>query len=196
MFRGTYALTKLSGMAAIGRLIEQVPEVHLSFRGSHHKAMHQEHQSDMFAVANSHITRVVGDSRFEMGSCLKLKCMQYLTSAIFSLATNAPSLHNQVTTVDKYQGQQNDYVLLSLVRTRAVGHLRDVRRLVVALSRARLGLYVFGRAQLFANCYEMAPAMTQLLARPTQFAVHPHEQWQVCAWHNAVLGWPTAAVEP
>ena len=34
----------------------------------------------------------------------------------------------QVTTVDKYQGQQNDIVLLSLVRTRAVGHVRDVRR--------------------------------------------------------------------
>lgn len=41
----------------------------------------------------------------------------------------------QITTVDKYQGQQNDFVLLSLVRTRIVGHLRDVRRLVVALSR-------------------------------------------------------------
>jgi len=42
---------------------------------------------------------------------------------------------SQITTVDKYQGQQNDFVLLSLVRTRVVGHLRDVRRLVVALSR-------------------------------------------------------------
>ena len=35
----------------------------------------------------------------------------------------------QVTTVDKYQGQQNDYVLLSLVRTNHFGHFRDVRRL-------------------------------------------------------------------
>ena len=46
-----------------------------------------------------------------------------------------------VTTVDKYQGKQNDYILLSLVRTSSVGHLRDVRRLVVAFSRARLGLF-------------------------------------------------------
>ncbi|EFH57121.1 predicted protein [Arabidopsis lyrata subsp. lyrata] len=38
-----------------------------------------------------------------------------------------------------YSGQQNDFILLSLVRTRFVGHLRDVRRLVVAMSRARLG---------------------------------------------------------
>ena len=51
-----------------------------------------------------------------------------------------------VETVDKFQGQQADYVLLSLVRTKAVGHIRDMRRLVVAVSRARLGLYVFGRS--------------------------------------------------
>jgi intron-binding protein aquarius len=70
--------------------------------------------------------------------------------------------------VDKYQGQQNDYVLLSLVRSRVVGHLRDVRRLVVALSRARLGLYVFGRQELFANCFELAPAFSKLMERPTQ----------------------------
>lgn len=43
----------------------------------------------------------------------------------------------KVSTVDQYQGQQSDYVLLSMVRTKAVGHIRDPRRLVVAMSRAR-----------------------------------------------------------
>ena len=81
--------------------------------------------------------------------------------------------------MDKYQGQQNDYILLSLVRTRAVGHLRDVRRLVVATSRARLGLYVFGRRELFANCYELRPAMEQMTARPGQLLLHPVEHWEV-----------------
>ena len=93
----------------------------------------------------------------------------------------------QVTTVDKYQGQQNEYVLLSLVRTRAVGHVRDVRRLVVAMSRARLGLYIFGRLPLFANCYELQPTMAQLVQRPTQLALHPAEYWQVGSLHRAVL---------
>lgn len=32
-------------------------------------------------------------------------------------------------------------ILLSLVRTERVGHLRDVRRLIVAVSRARLGKF-------------------------------------------------------
>ena len=68
----------------------------------------------------------------------------------------------RVSTVDKFQGQQNDFILLSLVRTESVGHLRDVRRLVVAMSRARLGLYAFGRRSLFENCLELVSIFTQL----------------------------------
>jgi intron-binding protein aquarius len=128
--------------------------------------------------------------------------------------------HMQVTTVDKFQGQQNDYVLLSLVRTNHFGHLRDIRRLgeladrvvvfvvllgcafadqgcamgsvcshyiyahllpaVVAMSRARLGLYVFGRANLFSNCFELQPTFSQLLARPVQLALVPGEHYGHC----------------
>ena len=84
----------------------------------------------------------------------------------------------RVATVDKYQGQQNDYVLLSLVRTESVGHLRDVRRLVVAMSRARLGLYVFGRQALFENCFELAPMLNQLYVSPqSKLELVPSEQW-------------------
>lgn len=67
--------------------------------------------------------------------------------------------------MDKFQGQQNDFILLSLVRTRFVGHLRDVRRLVVAMSRARLGLYVFCRRSLFEQCYELQSTFQLLLQR-------------------------------
>lgn len=82
---------------------------------------------------------------------------------------------HKVTTVDRYQGQQNDYILLSLVRTKTVGHLRDVRRLVVAMSRARLGLYVFGRVSLFSNCFELTPTFNKLMARPLQLHIAPSE---------------------
>uniref|UniRef100_A0A8C1YQ74 RNA helicase aquarius n=1 Tax=Cyprinus carpio TaxID=7962 RepID=A0A8C1YQ74_CYPCA len=84
---------------------------------------------------------------------------------------------SKVTTVDRFQGQQNDYIILSLVRTKAVGHLRDVRRLVVAMSRARLGLYIFARVSLFQNCYELTPAFSQLTARPLQLHIRPHEYY-------------------
>lgn len=87
---------------------------------------------------------------------------------------------HKVTTVDKYQGQQNDYILVSLVRTKAVGHLRDVRRLVVALSRARLGLYIFGRVNIFQNCYELQKAFKILLERPTELKLVPDELYGAC----------------
>jgi intron-binding protein aquarius len=73
-----------------------------------------------------------------------------------------------ITTVDKYQGQQNDFILLSLVRTESVGHIRDVRRLVVAMSRARLGLYVFCRQNVFENCHELSPTFNILRNKPTR----------------------------
>mmetsp|Transcript_12733 Transcript_12733/g.33677 ORF Transcript_12733/g.33677 Transcript_12733/m.33677 type:complete len:329 (+) Transcript_12733:190-1176(+) len=90
-----------------------------------------------------------------------------------------PSLRmpSKITTVDKYQGQQNDYVLLSLVRTKNIGHIRDVRRLVVALSRARLGLYVFCKVAVFQNCLEIAPAFVQLTTRPTELSLVEGEKY-------------------
>ena len=73
-----------------------------------------------------------------------------------------------LSTVDQYQGQQNDYCILSLVRTQSVGHLRDIRRLVVAVSRARLGLYVLGRQSLFQSCHELKRTMDQFAERPNK----------------------------
>ncbi|KAL2866851.1 RNA helicase aquarius [Aspergillus lucknowensis] len=82
-----------------------------------------------------------------------------------------------VTTVDKYQGEQNDYVILSLTRTRTVGYLRDVRRLTVALSRARLGLYILGRREVFESCYELKPAFDLLFQRPDKLMLAPGEMY-------------------
>ncbi|KAE8144411.1 P-loop containing nucleoside triphosphate hydrolase protein [Aspergillus avenaceus] len=82
-----------------------------------------------------------------------------------------------VTTVDKYQGEQNDYVILSLTRTRTVGYLRDVRRLTVALSRARLGLYILGRREVFESCYELKPAFDLLFQRPDKLMLAPGEMF-------------------
>ena len=58
-------------------------------------------------------------------------------------------------------------------------------RLVVAMSRARLGLYVFAKAQLFADCYELAPSMKLLTARPQAPALLPKEYHGVCTQPDA-----------
>ncbi|KAL8993611.1 MAG: hypothetical protein Q9169_006214 [Polycauliona sp. 2 TL-2023] len=82
-----------------------------------------------------------------------------------------------VTTVDKYQGEQNDYVILSLVRTTRVGYLRDIRRLTVALSRARLGLYILGRRAVFESCNEVRDAFVNLFQRSNRLSVTTGEMF-------------------
>lgn len=57
-------------------------------------------------------------------------------------------------------------MILSLTRTSRVGYLRDVRRLTVALSRARLGLYILGRREIFETCPELSQAFDIILQRP------------------------------
>ncbi|KAI8975029.1 P-loop containing nucleoside triphosphate hydrolase protein [Mycotypha africana] len=84
-----------------------------------------------------------------------------------------------IETVDRYQGQQNDYVLLSLVRTKTVGYIRDVRRLIVAMSRARFGIYVFCNKQLFQNCHELEPVFKQFNQRPDTLHLVKNESYPV-----------------
>ncbi|KAL1988551.1 hypothetical protein VTN96DRAFT_8946 [Rasamsonia emersonii] len=101
-----------------------------------------------------------------------------------------------VTTVDKYQGEQNDYVILSLVRTRTVGYLRDVRRLTVALSRARLGLYILGRREVFESCFELKPAFDLLGQRPDKLMLVPGEMFPTSrSLTEEVEGTPMEGVE-
>ncbi|KAE8373213.1 P-loop containing nucleoside triphosphate hydrolase protein [Aspergillus bertholletiae] len=101
-----------------------------------------------------------------------------------------------VTTVDKYQGEQNDYVILSLTRTRTVGYLRDVRRLTVALSRARLGLYILGRREVFESCYELKPAFDLLFQRPDKLMLAASEMFPTTRLlDDEVQGTPMEGVE-
>lgn len=82
-----------------------------------------------------------------------------------------------VGTVDKYQGEQNDYVILSLVRTKTPGYLRDIRRLTVALSRARLGLYVLGRREVFESSLELREAFGLLFERSNKLQLVTNEMF-------------------
>ena len=82
-----------------------------------------------------------------------------------------------VATVDKYQGEQNDYVILSLVRTSNPGYLRDIRRLTVALSRARLGFYILGRKAVFEGSPELETAFRLPMKRPSHLMITTGEEW-------------------
>ncbi len=122
-----------------------------------------------FVVATFMYMRLIGYPAEKISILTTYNGQKHLIRDVVSArCANNPliGMPHKITTVDKYQGQQNDYILLSLVRTHNIGHLRDVRRLVVAMSRARLGLYVFARVSLFKNCFELTPAFDILTKRP------------------------------
>ncbi|KAG6012299.1 hypothetical protein E4U54_007614 [Claviceps lovelessii] len=67
-------------------------------------------------------------------------------NASLASRAEADSTEWSVRTVDGFQGEENDFILLSLVRgpNGVPGFLASDNRAIVALSRARLGLYLFG----------------------------------------------------
>lgn len=59
-----------------------------------------------------------------------------------------------VATVGEHQGWRNDYVIVSLVQTKKLqdgAKQEAIHALVKAMSRARLGLYILGRVEIFNN---------------------------------------------
>ncbi|KAH9906170.1 P-loop containing nucleoside triphosphate hydrolase protein [Xylariomycetidae sp. FL2044] len=144
----------------------------------------------------SHFIQNLGEAEYAVAIYQYMRLLGYPASKISILTTYAGQralirdvlqhrcarndifgLPKIVTTVDKYQGEQNDYIILSLTRTSRVGYLRDIRRLTVALSRARLGLYILGRRDVFEACYELSPAFEILLSRPDKLALSTGEMW-------------------
>lgn len=67
--------------------------------------------------------------------------ISFIYSAHLQSIKNDPNLNQiQISTVDGYQGKQNDLIILSLVRNNDnnnVGFLKTDNRVCVALSRAR-----------------------------------------------------------
>ncbi len=59
-----------------------------------------------------------------------------------------------INTVDGFQGQERDIILISLVRSNEhgqIGFLSDLRRMNVAMTRARMKLIIFGNRQTLAH---------------------------------------------
>jgi len=79
--------------------------------------------------------------------------------------------------VDNYQGEENDIILLSLVRSCSsqdakppgIGFVRDENRICVALSRAKIGLYLVGNFQHLSRNSELWSRMSQKAREMVRF---------------------------
>lgn len=96
---------------------------------------------------------------------------------------------DQVLTVDMYQGDENDFVFVSLVRSNAAGKLGFLKfknRLCVAASRAKCGQYWFGNADLLCRQEHWRRYITALEVQP-EGGVGPVVPMR-CPRHGAVGG--------
>lgn len=60
----------------------------------------------------------------------------------------------RVTSIDNFQGEENDIVLVSLVRSNDdsnLGFMKNENRVCVTLSRAKIGMFVMGNIEMFAS---------------------------------------------
>lgn len=95
-------------------------------------------------------TRVL-EERIDIGIISPYRAqVQYLRRMIKKSDFFRPFRHLvSVNTVDGFQGQERDVILISLVRANAegqIGFLRDLRRMNVAMTRARMKLIILGDA--------------------------------------------------
>ncbi|KAH3813248.1 NFX1-type zinc finger-containing protein 1-like [Dreissena polymorpha] len=73
-----------------------------------------------------------------------------------------------ITVVDNYQGEENDIVILSLVRSnheKKIGFMKKENRICVALSRSKMGLYVVGNVNHLSKYSSLWKTITNDMAQ-------------------------------
>ncbi len=86
-------------------------------------------------------------------------------------------LRRQITvgTVDGFQGQERDVIVISLVRANAagqIGFLRDLRRMNVAITRARMKLIIVGNAETLSH-HRFYRALAEYIRRHGEMVTLP-----------------------
>ncbi len=96
------------------------------------------------------------DERIDVGIISPYRAqVQYLRRMLMKKEFFKPYRHLlSVNTVDGFQGQERDIILISLVRANEegqIGFLKDLRRMNVAITRARMKLIILGDSKTLAR---------------------------------------------
>lgn len=114
----------------------------------------------LLSQLEAYLARIGGsrilDERIDFGIISPYKAqVQYLRSRIRQTAAFRPYRELlTVNTVDGFQGQERDVIFISLVRANddgQIGFLSDLRRMNVAMTRARMKLVMLGEAATLAR---------------------------------------------
>ncbi|XP_076900625.1 putative ATP-dependent helicase C29A10.10c isoform X2 [Bidens hawaiensis] len=95
---------------------------------------------------------------------LQLKCIQREFEEVLK-SEEGKDLY--INTVDAFQGQERDVIIMSCVRAsnHGVGFVADIRRMNVALTRARRALWVMGNASTLVQSDDWAALIADAKAR-------------------------------
>nr|CAD7438059.1 unnamed protein product [Timema bartmani] len=81
----------------------------------------------------------------------------------------------RISVVDNFQGEENDIILLSLVRSNPqanIGFLKTENRVCVALSRAKKGLYIVGNMDNLTQSSTIWPVIRETLVSQEALGTH------------------------
>ena len=130
----------------------------------------ESHDDDLRSHSNVYeADYMVGLCRYLLNQGYKPSQITVLTmysGQLFCLRNKMPKTEFEgvrVTVVDNFQGEENDIILLSLVRSNENGHIGFLKvdnRVCVALSRAKKGFFVIGNFDLLANCSNLWKEIT------------------------------------
>ena len=105
----------------------------------------------------------------------------------------------RVNVTDSYQGEENEIILLSLVRsdnpTNSIGFLKIHNRICVALSRARCGMYIVGNLSFLMKNEEMWKKIGATLLRDQALGTGKTERKKVHGRHSFSPGLPLSCVQ-
>eukprot|EP01018_Ginkgo_biloba_P000122 Gb_34450 [translate_table: standard] len=95
---------------------------------------------------------------------LQLKCLQREFESVLN-SEEGKGLY--INTVDAFQGQERDVIIMSCVRasSHGVGFVADIRRMNVALTRARRALWVMGNAAALMQSEDWAALIADAKSR-------------------------------
>ncbi|XP_018613052.2 NFX1-type zinc finger-containing protein 1-like [Scleropages formosus] len=128
-----------------------------------------EHEHLEESILEGHSHQNMHEATFVESLCYYLICQGYKPSQITVLTTytgqllclkkimsNSKSLLKfvKLCVVDRFQGEENDIIILSLVRSNRegkVGFLKIPNRICVALSRAKKGLFCIGNMSMLSS---------------------------------------------
>ena len=96
------------------------------------------------------------EERIDFGIISPYKAQVYYLRSLVKREAFFKPLRSLITihTVDGFQGQERDVILISLVRANAegkIGFLSDLRRMNVAMTRARMKLIILGDASTLSH---------------------------------------------